>query len=136
MTPGDVVHIWLEKEQVGGKAGKFKFLIRVDAKERWFLAINSDQRRVTPEDNMPLTHTEAEFLPKEVSYVDTSRLIGLSYAEWRDGMAKPGAKPVGRLSDKCIAKLLACVAKSKVLIKWQKAMIARNLSPGTAPKKS
>jgi hypothetical protein len=135
MLPGDVIHIWLGKEHVGGQAAKFKYLICVDAKERRFLCINSEPRRVTPDENMPLSRTEAEFLPNDMSYIDTSRIIGLVYSDFRDGMGKPGAKEVGRLNERCKAKLLAATAKSKVLPKWQKEMIARNLGSGAPPPK-
>src|SRR5665213_1450097 len=129
MEAGDVVCIWLDSEHLGGEEGKLKYAVRVDAKEHRFLLINSEPRRTTPDDNMPLPHADAEYLPKEVSYIDTSRVIGLTPTQFREGMAKRGAKELGKLADKTKAKLVAGTKQSKVLIKWQKVMIARNLSP-------
>ena len=125
MLPGDVIHIWLGSEHLGGKDAKFKYLIRVDEKERRFLAINSGQHW-RPECNVPISAT---FLPNPVSYIDTSRVIGLLYAEFADGMAKKGARPVGSLDDDCRARLLDNVGKSKLLPRWQIKLIVRNLTP-------
>jgi hypothetical protein len=132
MRPGDVIHIWLGSEHLGGGDAKFKYLIRMDEKERRFLAINSELRRHRPDDNVRISHNDAPFLPNPISYVDTSRVISLGYTEFTDGMAKRGAKAVGSISDDCKARLLENVAKSKVLPKWQKDMIARNLASNTA----
>ena len=129
MLPGDVSHIWLGSEHLGGAAAKFKYLIRIDEKERRFLVINSEPRRLRPDDNVRISHNEAPYLPNDASYVDTSRIINLGYADFTNGMAKRGAKAVGSLSDQCKARLLENVAKSKVLPKWQKDMIARSLAP-------
>ncbi len=128
MLPGDVIHIWLESRHLGGKDAKFKYLIRVDAKERWFLGINSDPHWRT-EFNVPIAHAEATYLPNDVSIIDTSRLIGLDYSEFVDGMKKRGAGLKGSLGAACRTRLLENVSKSKILPKWQKDMIARNLAP-------
>jgi hypothetical protein len=128
MKSGDVVHIWLEAAHIGGTQPKFKFAIFIGPTERRFLLINSDPRHITASDNVSISKSDAPFLPNPVSYVDTSRLIGLTAGEFRNGMAKRGARECGQLSSSAISRTLAAVAGSKTLPGWQKRVITEQLT--------
>jgi hypothetical protein len=129
MKSGDVIFIWLEAKHIGGAQAKFKYAIFVGPTEKRFLLINSEPRHVTSDQNVRITNEEATFLPNPVSYVDTSRLIGLTSGEFRNGMARRGARECGQFSRTVVARILSAVAKSKTLPGWQKRLIATQLTP-------
>jgi hypothetical protein len=131
MSPGDVVYIWLEPSHLGGAEGDFKFCISVDTKEKRFLIVNSETRRLTPEQNVPISVMEAPFLHHD-SFIDVSRLIGLTYGEFKNGMTKQrGSRKAcecGTLNPIIIRRLLPKVAASKTLPQWQIKRVIENLS--------
>jgi hypothetical protein len=133
MDPGDVVHLWLDSQHLGGMPSKFKYAISLDPKEKRFLLINSAPRTLTPAQNVTLDKNDATYLPNLVSYIDTSRLIGLTFGEFQAAMAVPGASELGRLPQTVLNRVMANVSPSRLLPAWQKALIAANLGPLPTP---
>jgi hypothetical protein len=129
MNPGDVVFIWLEAAHLGGQPD-FKYCISVDTKEKRFFLINSEARKLTPTQNVSIGQAETTFLSHD-SFVDVSRLIGLTAGEFRSGMATRrggrSAKDCGPLDPSIIRRLLPTVTASNTLPKWQKELVIRNL---------
>jgi hypothetical protein len=127
MKPGDVFYIWIDTKHLGGADAKFKYAISVDPEGRFFLLINSDPRRITSDQNVQVKKAELPYLPNDISYIDTSRVITLTRPEFKEGMQHKGAKECGALPEAVIRRVLPRINESKTLPIWQKRFIAETL---------